>query len=269
MAVGIVGNTTCDLVDELPARAGGAALYGARALARLGHPGVVVTRTAAEDAGLVDEVRACGLPVCWRPGGATATFRLEYGTDGRAVSILRLGDPWSLADAQGWVSDALAGVSWVHVGALCRADFPPATLVELARGRRLALDAQGLLRPGRTGRVVLADRLDPSALAKVSVLKLAEDEAQAVGILPDAPSLSALGVPEVVLTRGALGALVVWAGGSARIRTVEVRGADATGAGDMFLAAYVGRRDAGDGPEEAASAAAGVAGDLLAARRAS
>ena len=59
-----------------------------------------------------------------------------------------VGEPWSTERAL----EAAADATWVHVGALVRTDFPPETLAALAtEGRRLLLDAQGLVRTAALG----------------------------------------------------------------------------------------------------------------------
>src|SRR3990172_5345898 len=72
----VVGHTTRDLVDSRPPRPGGAPLLAARALRALGEPAVVVTRCAEADRGLLEPLRATGLPVVWRPEAQAAVFRL-------------------------------------------------------------------------------------------------------------------------------------------------------------------------------------------------
>src|SRR5206468_93853 len=69
------------------------------------------------------------------------------------------------------------GIDWVHVAPLARSDFPVETLAELARGRRLSLDGQGLVRPAEIGPLRLDGGYDPALLRAVTVLKLAEEEA--------------------------------------------------------------------------------------------
>ena len=56
---------------------------------------------------------------------------------------------------RGWVGEAIGDAPWVLVGALTRGDFPLATLAALtARGHRLIVDAQGLVRQRRVGPLV-------------------------------------------------------------------------------------------------------------------
>ena len=83
------------------------------------------------------------------------------------------------------------------------------------------------------------------------MLKLSEEEARAlVGPLEEGP-LSDLGVPEVVVTLGSRGAIVVAEGRLVHVPAEPVD-ADPTGAGDAFAAAYVVERSQGQEPRRAA-----------------
>src|SRR5205823_623776 len=76
------------------------------------------------------------------------------------------------------------------------------------KGRRLSFDGQGLVRPPRTGPLELDADYDPELLRHVSILKLAEEEAAVLG------DLSALDVPEIVVTHGTRGCHVHCGAGS-------------------------------------------------------
>jgi 2-dehydro-3-deoxygluconokinase len=98
------------------------------------------------------------------------------------------------------------------------------------------------------------------------VLKLSEFEAGLLGGL-GAGALERLGVPEVVVTLGSRGALVLDRGRLEHVpgRPVEPSG-DPTGAGDAFGAAYLAARAAGSEPVGAARQACGLVADLLGGR---
>ena len=106
---------------------------------------------------------------------------------------------------------------------------------------------------------------DPALLEHVSILKLAEEEAMLVAGGTDERSLRALGVPEVVVTLGSRGAIVLADGLAEHVRARPVV-ADPTGAGDFFAAAYLAARAGGAAPLGAARRATAVAGDILAGR---
>jgi sugar/nucleoside kinase (ribokinase family) len=261
--LGVVGLVSLDRVDGGVPRLGGAPFYAANALRLLGRPGVIATKIAAEDSGR--GLHALGIPVHSRPAARTISFRIENDGDRRSIELEELGEPWTPADARGWVGEALRGADWVHAGALTRADFPAETLALLARGRGLSLDGQGLVRPAEEGPVRPDGDYDPDVLTHVHVLKLSQGEAEALGLSLDAVSLAALGVPEVVVTLGSRGA-VVFAGGQAEhVPTTPLAAADPTGSGDQYMAAYLSYRRLRHGPVSAARLAGGVVRALLAA----
>ena len=179
-----------------------------------------------------------------------------------------VGDPWSAADLTGWAAATLDGAEWVHIGALLRSDFDAETLrVAAGRGRRLLVDAQGLVRRAEAGPLRRDADVDPAVLECVQVLKVSEDEAMLLAGGLDAASLRALGVPEVVLTLGSEGSLVVTAEREDRVAAQPVRAADPTGAGDTYAIGYLAARAAGADPADAAHAAAALVNRVLSERR--
>jgi sugar/nucleoside kinase (ribokinase family) len=171
------------------------------------------------------------------------------------LTLLDPGEPWTLDDLRD-----LGRAEWVQVGALTRAEFPPSVLAALARDRRLALDGQALVRPAEIGPVRLDAGFDESVLRHVTVLKLAEAEAEALG---GAERLAQLGVPEVLVTHGSRGALLLAGGRRELIPVRRVESADPTGAGDAFLAGYVWARASGHRPASAARHAGSTAARAL------
>jgi sugar/nucleoside kinase (ribokinase family) len=258
----VVGNLSRDLADG-QARPGGAPFYAARALRVLGRPAIVVVKGADADRRfLLPPLVRLGLPVLWRSGESTAAFSFRYDGDRREMVVEELGPSWTPEDLRG-----LERAKWVHVGALARSDFPPATLAALARERMVSFDGQGLVRPDRTGPLELDPAYDPEVLRHVSVLKLAEDEALALVGEPDADALRALEVPEVVVTLGSRGSLVLAEGRLERVSARPVDGrVDPTGAGDAFSAAYLVSRAAGYAPAAAARRATALVAGLLGRR---
>jgi sugar/nucleoside kinase (ribokinase family) len=256
----VVGNLSRDLVDGGPPRAGGAPFHAARALRVLGRPALVGAKCADTDRdSLLTPLVRLGLPVLWRGGASTATFSFRYEGDRRLMEVKALGDPWTVADLHG-----LEPADWVHVGGLARSDFPAETLAALARDRRLSFDGQGLVRPARTGRLELDADYDPEVLRHVSILKLAEEEAQTLVGEPDEDALRALGVPEVVVTLGSEGSLVLADGKLERVPARAVSGEiDPTGAGDAFAVVYLASRSTGHAPAAAARRATALVAGLL------
>jgi sugar/nucleoside kinase (ribokinase family) len=260
----VIGNLTSDRVEGGPPRPGGGPFHAARALRLLARPAVLAVRCAARDrATLLPPLVSFGVPVTWRESSSTASFSFHYEGDRRLMEVEALGDPWTAEDVRGWVGSAVRGCEWVHVSALAQSDFPAETLAELARGHRVSLDGQGLVRPARIGPLVLAAVADPASLRHVSFLKLNEEEAAVLGV-EDVESALRTGVPEIVVTLGARGSLV-YAGGS--VERVPPRlaasGRDPTGAGDAFTAAYLSGRASGRPPIAAARYAGGLVAGLL------
>lgn len=261
----IIGNLAEDVVAGLPPRVGGGPYYAARALRLLDSPAMIVTRCAEADRGaLLPPLVVLGLPVSWRASPTTARFAFRYEGDRRLMTVEEIGGTWSVEDARGWVAEAVGRSVWVHVAPLARSEFPPETLAELARGRRLSLDGQGLVRPGRTGPLELDADFDPELLRHVSLLKLADEEALEVLGTIDDDALRGLGVPEIVVTLGSRGSIVVANGRVERIPAPRLSAAvDPTGAGDAFSAAYVASRAAGQAPLVAARRATALVAGLL------
>jgi sugar/nucleoside kinase (ribokinase family) len=261
--VGVIGNTASDRIGG-KTRPGGGPYHAGRALRALGRHGVILTKCADEDRRrLLTPLVCLGLPVLWHESETTAAFELTYDGENREMVVEEQGAEWTAGEMSGWVAKALAGVEWVQVAALRRGEFPPDALAELARGRRILLDGQGLVRAPGTGPLHTDAAYDPAVLENVSVLKLSEQEASVLGAL-DEDGARALGVAEVVITRGSRGVLVLERG---RLEEVPVRPvepvADPTGAGDAFAAVYLASRAAGNRPVGAARRAAALVADLL------
>ena len=261
--LGVVGNLSLDRVDGGTPRAGGAPFWGARALRLLGARALLVVKCAdADRALLARSLVAFGVPVLWLGGTSTAAFSMRYADDRREMTVDSIGDTWAPGDVRG-----LRDVRWVHVGALAQSDFPPETLAELARGRRVSFDGQGLVRPARTGPLELAHEYDPEVLRHVTVLKLAEEEARSLVGEPDEAALRSFDVPEVVVTLGSRGSLVLANGRLERVATRPVEGKiDPTGAGDAFAVAYLAARSGGHAPAAAARRAGALVTGLLGGR---
>jgi sugar/nucleoside kinase (ribokinase family) len=263
--IGVIGNLSSDRLDGGPPRIGGGPYHCGRALRVLGARAVLVTKTAEPE--LLKPLVRLGLPVCWRQAASTAAFGIDYEGETRQMIIDALGDAWTPEDARGWVADALRGVAWLHVAPLSRRDFPPETLAELARGRRISFDGQGLVRAPTTGPLHEDADYDPAALEHVSILKLSEDEARLLLGGIDERSLRLLEVPEVVVTLGSRGAIVFVDGLADRIPARPApETAELTGSGDMFAAVYLASRAGGHSPVASAHRGTAVVADLLSAR---
>ena len=252
--IALLGNLSLDVIDGGPPRPGGGPFHAARALQHLTTPALLCVRCAEADRDdLLPPLVRLGTPVRYVPGASTASFEMSYRDSVRTMTVLGLGDEWQPADVPRLPREA----SWVHVAPLARSDFPPETLAAVARGRRLSLDGQGLVRAPRTGPLELDGDFDPALLRHVWVLKLSDEEAEVLG------DPRALGVRELLITHGAGGATVVAGGAETHVPAFALDG-DPTGAGDGFCVAYVASRSLGFAPAAAARRATAVVASMLA-----
>jgi sugar/nucleoside kinase (ribokinase family) len=246
----VVGNLSIDRIDGTPPRIGGGPYHAARALRLLAARGEVIARCADADRRfLMRRLAALGVPMQLLHGTRTAAFTFEYDGDTRTMSVDAIGDAWTPRDARA----VDRRVRWLHVAPLLRTDFPAETLAELGRGRRLLLDAHGLVRRPQIGPLQLDGDFDHDVLRHVTILKLAEEEAAIVGEVD---------VPELIVTLASRGAIVYAKGRETHVRAQPLA-RDPTGAGDAFAAAYLVSRAGGHAPAAAARRATAVVGASL------
>ena len=228
----MIGHLSRDVVEGGPVRVGGGSWHAARALHVLRRGAIVCAKCAEGDAERFrPQLAALGVPVTLATGGETTGFSMSYDAEGRrTMAVDAVGEPWAEDDLP---ARLLRRVEWLHVAPLLRGDVDAALLERLAHGRRLLLDGQGLVRRREPGPLSLDDDFDRDLLRHVTVLKLAEEEAGVVAGGDDADSLRALGVPEVVVTYGLAGSLVVTHDGAEHVPAHAVE-ADPTGAGDAY-----------------------------------
>jgi sugar/nucleoside kinase (ribokinase family) len=263
--LGVIGHLSRDVVAGAPARIGGGPWHAGRALRALHEDAIVAAKCGEpERVAFQRAFTAVGLPLALTIGGDTTAFSFSYDAEGRReMQVEAIGEPWNADDG---VERALRRVEWLHVAPLLRDDFSPDTLERLARGRRLLLDGQGLVRARRVGPLVLDDSFDPSLLRRVAILKLAEEEARAIVGDAGLEELRELAVPEIVVTFGLRGSLVLTRTLAERVRAHPID-ADPTGAGDAFSVAYLGARAAGHSPVSAARRATALVAALIAGGR--
>ena len=158
-------------------RVGGGPWYAGRALRTLGDDAVLFAKCGdADRAQLQRSLAAIGLPASLSTGGETTTFSFSYDADGvRTMTVDVVGEPWQLDEPP---SGLLRRVESLQVAPLLRSDFDAAVLERLGSGRRLLLDAQGLVRVPKTGPLTLDNDFDPDVLRHVSILKVSEEEAE-------------------------------------------------------------------------------------------
>jgi sugar/nucleoside kinase (ribokinase family) len=264
--VAVVGNLARDRIDGGPAQPGGCPIFAALAFRMLGRDGQILTRRADSDRQLFDgEVAALGLPVTVLSAVESSGFDHKYDGETRTTSVTAIGDPWRPSVAKSLDHD----VAWVHVAPLLRSDFPPDTLEALADGgRRVSLDAQGLVREPRLGLLEQNANFDPAALAPVAVLKLSEEEARIVANGRfDRETARVLGVEEILVTLGSRGEDIWIAGRMTHLPTTPVLGVETTGAGDAFMVGYAVARTDGASPLDAARSASALVARMLDERK--
>ena len=221
---------------------------------------VVAKCGEAERRVFLRRLAALGLPVSLAAAGETTAFSFHYDAEGnREMRVDALGDAWSEGDEP---ERGLRRVEWVHLAPVLRDDFEAETLERIARRRRVLLDGHGLVRARRVGPLALDGDFDRALLRHVSILKLAEEEAHAILGHGELEELRELGVPEVVVTFGAGGSLVITREAAVRVTARPARG-DPTGAGDAFSVAYLSARAGGHRPISAARRASALVTGLL------
>src|SRR6476469_2756550 len=196
--LGVIGPLSRDVVAGSPPQIGGGPWHAARALRTLRLDAVLFAKCGKPDQRDFEErLAALGLPVSLAAGGETTAFSFTYDEAGaRTMQVDVVGEPFRRENV---AEGLLRQVEWLHIAPLLRGDFDADLLEWLARGRRLLLDGQGLVRARRTGPLVLDADFDPSLLRHVAVLKLAEEEAEAIG------DVASLGVAELIVTAGPAG----------------------------------------------------------------
>ncbi len=257
----VIGPLARDVVAGSPARIGGGPWHAARALRALGQEAVLAVKCGTEERSAYRRrLAALGLPAAVAAEGETTSFSFRYEPDGRReMHVDAVGAPWTAADEP---ERLLRRAEWLHVAPLLRDDFAPEALQRLGRGRRLLLDGHGLVRVRSVGPLSLDGDFDPALLRHVSILKLAEEEARAIVGGGELDELRGLGVPEIVVTFGREGSLVLARGTAARVDVHAVPG-DPTGAGDAFAVAYLSARASGHRPTSAAHRASALVSALL------
>jgi sugar/nucleoside kinase (ribokinase family) len=258
--LGVIGPLSRDVVAGASPQIGGGPWHAARALRALGLPAVVLGKCGHEDLRRYRRALATlGVPSSVAAGGQTTAFSFSYDEHGaRTMQVDAIGEPVRREDVP---EPVLRRVSWLHVAPLLRGDFDTDLLEWLSRGRSVLLDAQGLVRARATGPLVLDADFDRNLLRHVRVLKVAEEEAEAIG------GVDGLGVPEIIVTAGPRGSRVIAGEVDVHVPAHWVA-ADPTGAGDAFAVAYAGARAEGHRPVSAARrATALVAAVLMQGRR--
>lgn len=266
----LIANVALDRVNRGSWTCGGCPAFAPYAFARLRACGMIYAACADEDLVTFRGLETDG-SVAFRfvRAASTTRFELDYSGDygeRRSMVLHTVGHAWSEADIDRLEIDS----DWVHLAPLLRSDFSAAAVARLAaRGHRVAYDGQGLVRVPRIGELTLDARYDAEVLRHLTVLKLSEDETAVLaaehGRERALESFSA--IPELLLTLGFRGADLRIGGAVTHVAPDRViEGVQTTGAGDVFMIAYLIGRDRGLAPTAAATLGADVAAAMLAER---
>jgi len=254
--VATIGNYTKDTVVT-PAGTrqvdGGGVRYSAYAAAGLGCRVATITRLAAEDRHVVDDLQQAGVDVFPVITPTSTLMRLEYPTANLDERILT-----AAATAGSFTLDhvlSIAARSYLISGSI-RGEIPVEVMHGLrATGATISADVQGFIRIRRPdGRLEHAPWPEQSqVLSLVDILKTDAVEAESItgesDIRAAARALAAFGPREIVLTHR-LGLLVLADGEfhEAPFHSKEIVGR--SGRGDTCLGSYLARRLTSP-PEEA------------------
>jgi sugar/nucleoside kinase (ribokinase family) len=243
---------------------GGAAYYSTMVYRRLGMRAAVVTRVAAPDEPLLQELKDAGVVVFNLPSEITTTFRNDYPSASDPDLRIQRVDARAGPIAVAALPDVRARI-W-QIGPLTQSDVELAMIGHCAAlGGLVGMDVQGLTRAVVDGKVqASAPRARLDDLRDLDVLKA--DEEEMLTYTGDATVEAAVrtvrgaGVREVLVTRGSEGAIIYGPGAPIPIAAIPPRRTvDATGCGDTYLAAYLARRITSDDLRECGEFAAAAA----------
>ncbi len=237
----VIGHLTRDLTPD-GERLGGTAAYAALTARALGLRVGVLT-AAADD---LDLSPLAGLPLIVQSATETTTFENRYLEDGKREQRLHARASqidWNLLP-QAWRRAPI-----LHLGPVA-AELNP-TLPPFLNFTLLGLTPQGWMRTwDAEGRVYQRKWQEGEALLSqagavvISLEDVAGDEGEVERLAHQ--------VPILVVTEGAAGARLYWHGDPRRFHAPRVREVDATGAGDIFAAAFFIRLYVTRDPWEAA-----------------
>ncbi|MFQ6095061.1 MAG: carbohydrate kinase family protein [Candidatus Bathyarchaeia archaeon] len=173
-------------------------------------------------------------------GASTTRFILKYEGYGRRLRLKSRAPPIGIED----IPDSLRSRA-IHAGPIAN-ELSAETISELrSLADVLSLDPQGLVRLfDREGNVSLRKMGEHKILRNIDIFKSATDELKSFVDAADLPSalkkISEHGTEIVIVTKGSKGALVYHRGRVYEIPACKPRVfVDATGAGDVFIGAFL------------------------------
>jgi sugar/nucleoside kinase (ribokinase family) len=245
-----IGHVSRDLTPE-GQRLGGSVAYAALTSRALGLRAAVVT-ACSRDLSLAP-LEGEGIALHCIPSEATTTFVLESTPAGRRLHLQGRAAPLKWEDIpKGWQRASIVHLAPIagELPADLAARFPGRFVGVTPQGWLRAWEADGLVRPA-TAWPEAETALSHAAAAVLSLEDLGGDESRI-------PALAAR-VPVLVVTRGAAGATVYWQGEAHAVPAPPAEPLDATGAGDIFAAAFFIRLYHTHDPLEAARVATALA----------
>ena len=221
-----IGHVTDDLRDGRSST-GGTAAYAALAASRLGMRSAVLTSCAGD----VDfQMVLPGVEVVSLPSPVTMTFENTYEAGTRRQRIHKLADaisPDRLPRSWGRCPIVLLGLVANDVDPTFACAFPDSLL---------GISPQGWLRRwDSNGRVSRGNGPAPGVVDRADVVVLSERDTESEGMTDDWMRDRAVHV----VTLGSNGAVMTWRGNRFKVPPYPAIEVDPTGAGDIFVAAYL------------------------------
>ena len=237
----VIGHITQDLTSE-GARLGGTAAFSALTARALGLRVGIVTSVAERTS-----VKSLdGIPIVSTPSGHPTTFENIYAGEERRRQILHhqaAHIPFDLVP-EAWRSTAI-----IHLGPVAQeldpelpADFSPSLLGVTPQGWLRTWEQDGRILPCKWQN---ADRI----LSQAGAVVISRED---VGGDEEWIEAMAHQTRVLAVTEAAAGVVLYWNGDRRRFRAPQVEEVDATGAGDIFAAAFFIRLQATHDPWEAA-----------------
>jgi sugar/nucleoside kinase (ribokinase family) len=247
----VIGHITVDLTPSGPVM-GGSAAYAALTARALGLRVGVVTMRGNE----IPLTALDGIPVVAGEAEYSTTFENFYTPQGRTQHVRHVAPKIDFAIVpETWRRAKIIHLAPVaqEVDGVLPADFRPSLLGLTPQGWMRAWDEQGLVRP-------CAWQAAETALSNAGAVAFSVED---VGSDEELIEHYAHSGRLLAVTEGIAGSRVFWHGDSRRFRAPKVDEVDATGAGDIFAAAFFVRLLNTRDPWEAARFANQVAANSV------
>ncbi len=243
--IAVIGSTTIDKITDRKRswlKAGGVTTYAGITYRRHGIKTLAITNIADSDPQIIARLRKEKILVRNGQTPQTTHFINYIQTDGRRQKSPQQAAP--ISRKQIW--DHVKDVGWVHLGPLHPADIDTQAIKSIKElDLEVILDVQGLIRAVKNGNVYAA--VSDQLRVALGVSDIVKANAHEYAAMTDfyqtdlTDLMHRFDIREFIVTSGARGGFVRQTA-AAEIRyaavTTKIDG-DPTGAGDIFLAAYV------------------------------